>query len=259
MGALYLEDLSPGTIVEAGPITVTTDEAIAFARQFDPQPFHTDPETAKSSMFGGLALSGWHTAALTMKMLTESALAKIANGLVGIEVRHLKWPRPARPGGHSLPDGWGAGNQTLPLPARLGHRHPELDHPQPTGRSGPGAGKRRLGRTTPPVPSVGLGELGMGLVGDLKALGVRHGDLLMVHASLRALGLARSQGVDRGAELLLAALTEAVGPKGTLLMILGTEYPRDWVNPTLGIAYPVGTSHMAPVVGISSCETRPAI
>ena len=70
----------------------------------------------------------------------------------------------------------------------------------------------------------------MDLVGDLKALGVRPGDLLMVHASLRALGLARSQGVDDGAELLLAALTEAVGPTGTLLMILGTEYSLDWVN-----------------------------
>jgi acyl dehydratase len=95
---LYLEDLEPGKTLTAGPITVTEEEAIAFARQFDPQPFHTDAEAAKDSMFQGLALSGWHTAALSMKMLVESTLARISNGLVGLEVRHMRWPRPARPG-----------------------------------------------------------------------------------------------------------------------------------------------------------------
>jgi acyl dehydratase len=98
MGPLYLEDLAPGASFQAGPITVSEEEAIAFARQFDPQPFHTDPVAARDTMFQGLALSGWHTAALTMKMLTTSPMARIANGLVGIEVRHLRWPRPARPG-----------------------------------------------------------------------------------------------------------------------------------------------------------------
>src|SRR5690606_2226318 len=68
------------------------------------------------------------------------------------------------------------------------------------------------------------------LVDELRALGIRPGDLLMVHASLRALGLARSQGVENGGELLLAALSDAVGPSGTLTMILGTEYPLDSVN-----------------------------
>jgi acyl dehydratase len=95
---LYLEDLEPGKTFTAGPLTVTEEEAIAFARQFDPQPFHTDAEAAKDSMFQGLALSGWHTAALSMKMLVESTLARISNGLVGLEVRHMRWPRPARPG-----------------------------------------------------------------------------------------------------------------------------------------------------------------
>src|SRR5690606_25111876 len=61
-------------------------------------------------------------------------------------------------------------------------------------------------------------------------LGVRSGDLLMIHGSLRALGLARSQGVEKGAELVLSPLEEAVGPTGTLLMILGTDYAQDWVN-----------------------------
>ncbi len=68
------------------------------------------------------------------------------------------------------------------------------------------------------------------LAKELRALGVSSGDLLMVHASLRALGLARSQGVESGAELLLAALREAVGPSGTLVMILGSEYPFDDVS-----------------------------
>jgi acyl dehydratase len=95
---LYLEDLTPGMTVGAGPVTVSEDEAIAFARQFDPQPFHTDPVAARQSMFGELVVSGWHTAALSMKMLTDCALNKISNGLVGIEIRHMRWPRPTRPG-----------------------------------------------------------------------------------------------------------------------------------------------------------------
>ena len=68
------------------------------------------------------------------------------------------------------------------------------------------------------------------LLADLRALGVRPGDLLMIHASLRGLGLARSQGVARGADLLISSLDEAVGPDGTLLMVLGTDYPQEWVN-----------------------------
>jgi aminoglycoside N3'-acetyltransferase len=70
----------------------------------------------------------------------------------------------------------------------------------------------------------------MDLVEQLRALGVREGDLLMVHGSLRAIGLARSQGVERGAEQLLSALTSAVGASGTLLMVLGSDYAMDAVN-----------------------------
>lgn len=68
------------------------------------------------------------------------------------------------------------------------------------------------------------------LTQDLCDLGVRSGDLVMLHASLRKLGLARSQGVSNGAELLLDAVEEAVGEEGTVLMVLGTDYPMDWVN-----------------------------
>ena len=95
---MYLEDLSPGRTVTAGPVTVSEAEAIAYARQFDPQPFHTDAEAAKTSFFQGLALSGWHTASLSMRMLVDSPLAAIANGLIGIEIRNMRWPRAARPG-----------------------------------------------------------------------------------------------------------------------------------------------------------------
>ncbi len=95
---LYLEDLTPGMIVQGGPRTVSEAEAIAFARQFDPQPFHTDAAAAKDSVFGELVMSGWHTGALTMRMLVDGVLGTIANGLVGIEVRKLRMPRPARPG-----------------------------------------------------------------------------------------------------------------------------------------------------------------
>lgn len=70
----------------------------------------------------------------------------------------------------------------------------------------------------------------MNLHDEIRAIGVRPGDLLMLHASLRGLGLARSQGVEAGAERLLDALDAAVGPDGTLLMVLGTDYPFDWVN-----------------------------
>lgn len=70
----------------------------------------------------------------------------------------------------------------------------------------------------------------MNLPDEIRAIGVRPGDLLMLHASLRGLGLARSQGVEDGAERLLDAIDDAVGPEGTLLMVLGTDYPFDWVN-----------------------------
>lgn len=98
MGVMYLEDLQPGLKLTAGPVTISEADAIAFARQFDPQPFHTDPLAARDTFFNGLALSGWHTAALSMKMLAQSGLSRIANGLIGIEIRNMKWPRPARPG-----------------------------------------------------------------------------------------------------------------------------------------------------------------
>ena len=82
-GALFLDDLYVGQRFAAGPISVTAEEIVSFAREFDPQPFHLDGEAAKATLFQGLAASGWHTAALTMRMLTDGGIP-IATGVVGV-------------------------------------------------------------------------------------------------------------------------------------------------------------------------------
>ncbi|WP_188259957.1 MaoC family dehydratase [Azospirillum tabaci] len=93
----YLDDLSPGDRFTGGPVTVTEEDIVAFARQFDPQPFHLDPEAARDSVFGGLAASGWHTAGLTMRMIVTGDGA-LADGFVGMGVEDIRWPKPTRPG-----------------------------------------------------------------------------------------------------------------------------------------------------------------
>jgi len=79
--------------------TVRVDAAAikAFAAQFDPQPFHLDEDAARGSFFGGLAASGWHTAALTMRLLVGSGF-RPAGGIIGSRADEMKWPRPVRPG-----------------------------------------------------------------------------------------------------------------------------------------------------------------
>jgi acyl dehydratase len=94
---LYFEDLTPGRRFETASHTLTQDEIIAFARQFDPQPFHTDPEAAKASVFDGLAAS-WHTSSLTMRLITASELKNVANGLIGMGIKDMRWPQPTRAG-----------------------------------------------------------------------------------------------------------------------------------------------------------------
>ncbi|MBC8090232.1 MAG: MaoC family dehydratase [Phycisphaerae bacterium] len=93
----YLEDFAVGQTFTSVETVVTEAEIIAFGTRYDPQPFHTDPEAAKSSIFHGLAASGWHTAAMTMRMFVDSDL-KPAGGLLGAGVEALDWPRPVRPG-----------------------------------------------------------------------------------------------------------------------------------------------------------------
>ena len=95
-GELYLEDLAVGRRFTAGPVTVTAAEIKSFAAAFDPQPFHLDEAAAEATLFRGLAASGWHTAALTMRMLTAGGMP-IATGVIGVG-GEIEWPRPVRPG-----------------------------------------------------------------------------------------------------------------------------------------------------------------
>lgn len=94
-GKLYLEDLHVGQAFVSAVHVVDEDQIKAFARQFDPQPFHLDDEAAKTTIFAGLAASGWHTAAITMKLLVESV--PLAGGIIG-SGNEISWPKPARPG-----------------------------------------------------------------------------------------------------------------------------------------------------------------
>lgn len=91
----YLEDLSVGDRFESGPYEMTADRIIAYAREYDPQPFHTDPDAAETSFFGGLAASGWHTAAVSMRLLVDAI--PLANGVIGAG-GPIAWPTPTRPG-----------------------------------------------------------------------------------------------------------------------------------------------------------------
>lgn len=96
---LYLEDLQPGHVHRsAGPPAIVDAEAIkAYARQFDPQPFHLDETAAEKTFFRGLAASGWHTMSITMRLLVEGGLP-LAGGIIGAGAEDIRWPRPVRPG-----------------------------------------------------------------------------------------------------------------------------------------------------------------
>lgn len=93
----YLEDYAVGQVYRSRRLRVDRDQIIAFAAQFDPQPYHLDEEAARKSIFGGLAASGWHTAALTMRLIVEGEL-RPAHGVLGVGFDELSWPRPVRPG-----------------------------------------------------------------------------------------------------------------------------------------------------------------
>ncbi len=93
----YFEDYVAGSVYEFGSVTVEQDEVIAFARRFDPQVFHVDPESAKGTIYGGLIASGWHTAGLMMRLFTDHYLSKVASlGSPGVD--ELRWNKPVRPG-----------------------------------------------------------------------------------------------------------------------------------------------------------------
>jgi acyl dehydratase len=95
-GGLYLEDLSVGQRFASATHVVTVEQIKEFARQFDPQPFHLDEAAAARTLLGGLAASGWHTAAITMRLLVGGGVP-IAGGVIGANVE-IAWPRPTRPG-----------------------------------------------------------------------------------------------------------------------------------------------------------------
>jgi acyl dehydratase len=94
--SFYLEDISVGQRFSTGSLELDEAQINAFASQFDPQPFHLDAEIAKATLFGGLVASGWHTAAITMRLLVTSGIP-LAWGMIGTECS-VKWPNPARPG-----------------------------------------------------------------------------------------------------------------------------------------------------------------
>jgi len=97
MSERYLDDFAVGQTFGSGRIVVDETRIKSFAAEFDPQPFHLDAEAARKSFFGGLAASGWHTAALSMRLLVESEL-KPAGGIIGAGFDEFRWPRPVRPG-----------------------------------------------------------------------------------------------------------------------------------------------------------------
>jgi acyl dehydratase len=93
----YLEDYAIGQTFGSGRLRVDAGRIKSFAAEFDPQPFHLDEQAASGTIFRGLAASGWHTAALTMRLLVEGEL-KPAGGIVGVGFDEFRWPHPVRPG-----------------------------------------------------------------------------------------------------------------------------------------------------------------
>jgi acyl dehydratase len=94
---LYLEDFAPGQVRESPTRTLTKDEIIAFARDYDPQPFHTDEQAAKASVFGGLIASGWQTVGIMMRLLWDTFL-KDTSSLGSPGSDEIRWLKPVRPG-----------------------------------------------------------------------------------------------------------------------------------------------------------------
>ena len=96
MNERYLDDLKVGERFQSGQYIVTEEEIINFAREFDPQPFHLDSAVARQTMFQGLIASGWHTAAITMRLFVQTL--NFAEGAIGLGVDELRWPNAVGPG-----------------------------------------------------------------------------------------------------------------------------------------------------------------
>lgn len=98
MNDLYYEDLEVGQTIVSRAEAVGRDRIVEFAREFDPQPQHLDEEQARTSMFGELVASGWHTAALTMRLQSDCVMGRFPGGSMGVQIDKLAWLRPVRPG-----------------------------------------------------------------------------------------------------------------------------------------------------------------
>ena len=96
MSGRAFEDFPIGTRLESVTLEVTERSIVEFARQFDPQLFHLSVDTAKGTLFGGLAASGWHTAAVSMRLFVDTM--NVEGGIIGMGVDELRWPNPVRPG-----------------------------------------------------------------------------------------------------------------------------------------------------------------
>ena len=90
------EDFSPGGVLKSDTLTVTADAILEFARLFDPQVFHLDEKSAEKTMLKGLIASGWHTAAVSMRLFVDTM--NVPGGIIGLGVDKLRWPHPVRPG-----------------------------------------------------------------------------------------------------------------------------------------------------------------
>jgi acyl dehydratase len=131
---LGFADFRVGQVFRSASRTVTAEEIKAFASQYDPQPFHLDEGAAAESPFGRLVASGWHTAALTMRLLVESG-PPIRGGIIGVAVDELRWPRPTYPGDRLtvesevlevIPSASRPGSGRLRLATRTRNQHGEV-------------------------------------------------------------------------------------------------------------------------------------
>ena len=114
---IFWEDLEPGQVLTLGSVTPTREAIIAFATQFDPQPFHLDDEAARASVFGALCASGWHTCSMAMRLMVDNFLVNTSSlGAPGLE--NIRWHKPVFPG------------DTLHLRAHITDKRPMRSRPQ---------------------------------------------------------------------------------------------------------------------------------
>lgn len=137
---LFWEDLQPGAVFQLGSHLVSQDEIIEFARQFDPQPFHVDPEWARRTIFQGLIASGWHSASIWMRLYYDAVLSHAASlGSLGVD--ELQWLSPVRPGDRL------SGSVEV-ASARLSQSRPHCGLVRLRGELSEGAGAAKLRLTT---------------------------------------------------------------------------------------------------------------